>query len=223
MTTIHLRDLGRTDYSEALHLQRKLRDDVIAGHTPETLLLTEHDPVITLGRRGDRSGILSQALLRQAKINVIPTERGGDVSYHGPGQLVAYPILDLRRWDADLRAYVERLERSAVEFCARYSVNALGDPNRHGVYTACGKIASIGIHVRQWVAMHGIAINIDPNMEHWALIAPCNLPDVEATSIGAESGRCPSMSDAKQAFADTFAAVFALDYEPLSVGPQITA
>jgi lipoate-protein ligase B len=223
MPTIHLRDLGLTEYTQTLHLQRQLRDDVIAGRAPETLLLTEHDPVVTLGRRGDRSGILSPQLLAKAGIDVVASERGGHVTYHGPGQLVAYPILNLRRWDNDLRAYVERLERVAVEFCAGYDVVAHGDPDRHGVYTARGKIASIGVHVRQWVAMHGIAINVDPDMAHWAMIAPCNLPDVEASSIAAESERCPSMPDAKLAFAKIFAATFAIDYDPEPVADQVTA
>jgi lipoate-protein ligase B len=223
MPTIHLHDLGRTDYANALHLQRQLRDDVIAGHAPEALLLTEHEPVVTLGRRGDRSGILSPDLLTQAGIDVVDSERGGHVTYHGPGQLVAWPILNLRRWDNDLRAYVERLERVAVEFCARYGVVAHGDPDRHGVYTARGKIASIGVHVRQWVAMHGIAINVDPNMAHWAMIAPCNLRGVEASSIAAECERCPSMPDAKRVFAEIFAATFGVDYDPEPVTDQVTA
>ena len=223
MKTVQLRDLGLTDYAESLQLQRQLRDDVIADRAPETLLLTEHEPVVTLGRRRDRSGILSPELLAQAGIAVVASERGGHVTYHGPGQLVAYPLLKLRRWDNDLRAYVERLERVAVEFCARYGVDAHGDPERHGVYSARGKIASIGVHVRHWVAMHGIAINVDPNMKHWALIAPCNLPDVDASSIAIESDRCPSMSDAKLAFAAIFAATFDLDYDPESVIDQITA
>ena len=223
MSTIHIRDLGLTNYADALHLQRQLRDDVITDRAPEALLLTEHEPVITLGRRGDRSGILSPELLAKAGIDIVDSERGGHVTYHGPGQLVAYPILNLRRWDNDLRAYVERLERVAVEFCARYGVVAQGDPDRHGVYTPRGKIASIGVHVRQWVAMHGIAINIHPDMAHWAMIAPCNLPDVEASSIAAENERCPSMPDAKRAFAEIFAATFGIDYDPEPVTGQVTA
>ena len=136
---------------------------------------------------------------------------------------MAYPILNLRRWNNDIRAYIEQLERTAVAFCTRYGVDAYGDPERHGVYSAVGKIASIGIHVRHWVAMHGIAINVAPNMEHWTLIRPCNLPDIAASSIAIESDRCPSIADAKLAFAEIFAAIFDLDYGPGSVTDQITA
>lgn len=209
---LRLIDLGRCSYDDAHARQLAVRARVIAGQTPDTLLLAEHDPVVTLGRRGDRSGILSKSALQQAGIEVIQAERGGHVTYHGPGQLVAYPILDLRHWSTDLRRYVERLEQVAVQTLNRFGVEAWGDSEQHGVYTARGKIASVGIHVTHWVTMHGIALNVDPDMRHWRLIAPCNLPDVEATSMALEVRVCPSFVTAQAEFVNQFAAVF--DVEP---------
>ena len=208
---LHLIDLGRCSYDDAHAQQLAVRARVIAGQTPDTLLLAEHDPVVTLGRRGDRSGIHSASTLQQAGIEVIPTERGGHVTYHGPGQLVAYPILDLRHWSTDLRRYVERLEQVAVQTLDSFGIEAWGDSEQHGVYTARGKIASVGIHVTHWVTMHGIALNVDPDMGHWRLIAPCNLPDVDATSIALELPDCPSITTVRDQFVKNFAAVFGVE------------
>ena len=218
--TLALRRLGRMPYADAHALQQATRDAVAAGRAPDTLLLVEHDPVITLGRRGDRSGILAEQAVRAAGIAIRETERGGNVTYHGPGQLVAYPILDLRRHGTDIHAYIRRLEAVAVRVCAAYGIEAAADSARPGVYTAAGKIASIGVHVSRWVTMHGLALNVDPEMAHWALIQPCGLPDVTATSIAAECARagrpCPGLDQVTDGFVDAFAAVFGVRAVPLA-------
>lgn len=211
--TVVVVDLGRLPYEAAHRLQVDARDALIDERGPQTLFLVEHDPVVTLGRRGNRGGILSERALAAAGIPVLETERGGDVTYHGPGQLVAYPILDLRKRDSDVRRYVEDLERTALRTLESYGLSSQADPERHGVYTTRGKIASIGVHVSHWITMHGIALNIDPDMEHWSLIAPCNLPDVQATSMAAELPLPPLFSDVKERFVEAFSTGFAIPIE----------
>ena len=187
-----VRNLDRMPYAEALALQHATRDAVRTGAAPDTLLLVEHEPVVTLGRRGDRGGILAPHALARAGIDVVHTERGGNVTYHGPGQLVAYPILDLRRFDTDLRWYVQRLEGSVIRLLAECGIDAWRDPDQHGVFIACGKIASVGVHVSRWVTIHGLALNVDPDMAHWALIAPCGRSDAPAASMAAAPARRPA-------------------------------
>lgn len=207
---VWVRDLGRRPYRETLAIQRALRAAVQRGEVPDTLLLVEHDPVVTLGQRGDRNGILSEELLALRGIDLVHTERGGNVTYHGPGQIVAYPIVDLQRFQPDLRWYVERLEGSVIRLLHRYRIVGFRDPAMHGVFTDRGKIASIGVHVSRWVTMHGVAINIDPDMAHWDLIAPCGQPEVKAASL-AQHGVIESMENARRAFLHAFAEEFAVD------------
>lgn len=206
--TVRVLELGRMPYGPALTLQRNLQRAVIAGEAPDTLLLLEHDPVVTLGRRGDRSGILSAQALARAGIAVVATERGGNVTYHGPGQLVAYAILDLRRFGTDLRRYISRLEGTVLEVLAAYGVDGHRDLDQRGVFTSKGKIASLGVHVSHWVTMHGVALNVDPDMAHWDLIAPCAQPGVRAASLADHVQPPPPMPAVTRAFADAFALHF---------------
>ena len=221
LRTVSVRDLGRRAYREALAIQRTLRNAVQRGDEPDTLLLVEHDPVVTLGQRGDRNGILSEELLALRGIDLVHTERGGNVTYHGPGQIVAYPLFDLQRFQLDLRWYVERLEGSVIRLLRHYGLMGFRDPAMHGVFTDRGKIASIGVHVSRWVTMHGVAINIDPDMSHWDLIAPCGQPEVKAASF-AQHGVIVSMEDARRAFLQAFAQEFAVDLH-LPADVQVSA
>ena len=201
---LHVRDLGRLPYRPALRLQRDLRDAVRAGAAPDTLLFVEHEPVVTLGRRGDRSGVLDPAALAALGIAVVPTERGGHVTYHGPGQIVAYPILDLRRFRTDLRWYIDRLEAVVLRVLASYGVEGRHDPLRRGVFTTDGKIASIGVHVSRWITLHGVALNVAPDMGHWALIAPCGEPDTPVTALAHHLGGAPPLADVRGRLAQAF-------------------
>ncbi len=211
--TLRVIDLGRIAYRRAHDLQRRLQRAVAAGDAPDTLLLLEHDPVVTLGRRGDRAGIFSESALAAAGIDVVATERGGDVTYHGPGQLVAYPILRLRAFGLDVGAYLERLEAVLVDVLAPYGIDARLDAERHGVFTDKGKIASLGIHISRSVTMHGVALNVAPDMAHWDLIAPCGLPGVKAVAI-ADYVDPPAMTALKDQFADAFALRFDVRLAP---------
>jgi lipoyl(octanoyl) transferase len=186
--TLEVRELGVLPYGDALGIQRALADDRIAGRIPDTLLLLEHPPVVTLGR-GTRPGSLpiDPETLRRRGIEVFEIERGGDVTYHGPGQLVGYPILDLQQHKPDLHWYLRQLETSLIAALDTLGIDAEQRPGLTGVWTAGRKIASIGIHVRQWVTWHGFALNVTTDLSPFSLIVPCGIPDVVMTSVAKET------------------------------------
>jgi lipoyl(octanoyl) transferase len=189
-----VQDLGRGSYAEILELQRRLCRQRIAGEiTEDMLLLVEHEPVITVGR-GARPGSLplSPAELERRGLHVFEVERGGDVTFHGPGQLVGYPIIDLRNHRQDLHWYLRRLEAALVGGLATMGIEGGTRPGLTGVWTAGRKIASIGIHVKQWVTFHGFALNVTTDMSYFDLIVPCGIPDVVMTSVARELNRPPS-------------------------------
>jgi lipoate-protein ligase B len=191
-----VRYLGRTVYGDALAVQREVHEQRKAGRCLDTLILTEHEPVLTLGRNADRSHILAGAdELCRMRFEVVPVERGGNVTYHGPGQLVAYPILDLAGFGRDIRRYVGALEESAIQLLRRYGVEGERRPGTPGVWAGEAKIASVGVFVSRWVTLHGIAINIDPNLAHFDLIEPCGLAGVRMTSLARELGRAVELAD----------------------------
>ena len=181
-----VRDLGRMAYAPALARQRAAHAAVVAGEARAVLLLVEHDAVVTLGRRGNRDGVRAPARLKRLGIPIVDSERGGDVTYHGPGQLVAYPILRLADFQLDVRAYVRALEAVVLRLLESYGLGGRRDPAMHGVFTAGGKIASLGVHVSRGVTRHGIAFNVDPSADHWACIDPCGQAGVRAASLRAE-------------------------------------
>jgi lipoate-protein ligase B len=221
MTPLRVRDLGRLGYAAALAEQRAAHAAVVAGEERIILILVEHDPVVTLGRRGRRDGVRAPARLERLGIPIVESERGGDVTYHGPGQLVAYPVLRLSDFGFGVRAYVSALEGAALRLLASYGLEGRRDPAMHGVFTAGGKIASVGVHVSRGVTRHGIAVNVDPSAEHWACIDPCGQTGVEAASLRAEvvaAGAAAGATDpaacamptVKRRFIAAFAAEFGL-------------
>lgn len=171
--------LGRVPYGEALDLQRRLAGDRIAGRLPlDRLLLLEHPPVVTLGRASDPSHVL-----RSAGVDLFEVERGGDVTYHGPGQLVGYPILDLTGHRQDLHWYLRTLEQALISALVLLDIAAERRPGYTGVWTRGRKIASIGVHVKQWVTWHGFALNVTTDLSAFARIVPCGIAGVEMTSV----------------------------------------
>ena len=185
--SLDVRHLGLVPYAEALELQRSLADDRIAGRIPDTLLLLEHPPVITLGRgTKDASLPIDPAALKRRGIDVYEIERGGDVTYHGPGQLVGYPIIDLQQHKPDLHWYLRQLEATLIGALARFAIAAERREGYTGVWTSGRKIASIGIHVRQWVTWHGFALNVTTDLSPFELIVPCGIQGVEMTSVANE-------------------------------------
>lgn len=183
-------DLGRRRYGDVLELQRDLCRRRVAGEiTEDLLLLVEHNPVVTLGR-GTRSSslILPPSELEARGYQVFEVERGGDVTYHGPGQLVGYPILDLNTHRPDLHWYLRELEGALISALGVLEIPAERRPGLTGVWTQGRKIASIGIHVKQWVTFHGFALNVVNDLASFGLIVPCGIENVEMTSVIKERG-----------------------------------
>jgi len=188
MTPLRIEDLGRRPYAEVLELQRDLRRRRIEGELGEdVLLLVEHPPVITLGRGTRPSSLpIAPAELERRGVEVFEVERGGDVTFHGPGQLVGYPILDLRGHREDLHWYLRSLEDVLIQALGALGIEAGRNPGLTGVWTAGRKIASIGIHVKQWVTLHGFALNVTTDLDPFDLIVPCGIRQVVMTSVAEE-------------------------------------
>lgn len=186
---IRVIDLGRRRYGPILELQRRLCRERIAGTlTDDILLLVEHDPVVTLGRSTKPTSLpLSVDQLEERGLDVFEVERGGDVTLHAPGQLVGYPILDLQRHRPDLHWYLRQLEEVLIEALATFGIVASRSEGRTGVWTRDRKIASIGIHVKQWVTFHGFALNVTTALDWFDVIVPCGLHGVAMTSIRQEA------------------------------------
>ena len=177
-------EAARVPYAEALAWQRQLAQDRIAGRLPhDVLLLLEHPPVVTLGRASQAAHLLDGS-----DIEVVEVERGGDVTYHGPGQLVGYPIIDLTGHRQDLHWYLRTLEQALIDALGRLDIPAERNPGFTGVWTRGRKIASIGVHVKQWVTWHGFALNVTTDLSAFDRIVPCGIAGVEMTSIQRETG-----------------------------------
>jgi lipoyl(octanoyl) transferase len=188
MTAIDIVDLGHRPYREVLQLQRELRIGRIDGSVPhDTLLLVEHDPVFTLGRGTHADSLpVPVETLRDRGADVVEIERGGDVTWHGPGQLVGYPIIHLSEHREDLHWYLRTLEQALIDALATLDIVGERNPGKTGVWTRGRKIASIGIHVKQWVTLHGFALNIAPDLAWFDLIVPCGIRGVAMTSVQRE-------------------------------------
>src|SRR5438876_12143173 len=183
MNTLEILAAGTVPYEEALAWQRQLAEDRIAGRlSHDVLLLLEHPPVVTLGRNSH-----AEHLLQAEGIDVFEVERGGDVTFHGPGQLVGYPILDLGAYRKDLHWYLRTLEQALIDALAILDSPAERRPGFTGVWTRGRKIASIGVHVKQWVTWHGFALNVTTDLTHFDRIVPCGIQGVEMTSVERET------------------------------------
>ena len=210
-------DLGRESYVTVLELQRSLCRQRLAGELQDdVLLLVEHEPVVTLGRGTHPESLpLPAAELERRGIGVYDVERGGDVTFHGPGQLVGYPILNLRDHREDLHWYLRTLESALVSALARLGISAGVRPGLTGVWTQGRKIASIGIHVKQWITYHGFALNVSTGLSYFGLIVPCGIPGVVMTSVGAELGRSDPQLGEEARLAVVQGLSAALDLAPL--------
>jgi lipoate-protein ligase B len=183
-------DLGTMPYAAALELQRGVARSRIARTVDEdVLLLVEHPPVVTLGRSSKEHHLLATpALLAKRGVELFEVERGGDVTFHGPGQLVGYPIIDLKRHKQDLHWYLRKIEEALINALADYGIPGERNTAFTGVWTRGKKIASIGVHARDWVTWHGFALNVTTDLSYFDLIVPCGIDGVVMTSIGRELG-----------------------------------
>lgn len=206
---VWLLDLGRVEYGAAYELQRRLQAERDAERVPDLLLLVEHPPVITLGRRGSRDHVfLTDAELAARGIAIFETNRGGLVTYHGPGQVVGYPIVRLRPFAGDAPTYVWRLEETIIRTLAEYQIAAGRDAGNRGVFAEGGKIAAIGVAVTHGVTMHGFALNVCPDLDHFALIDPCGIGDLGVTSIARITASSPDLAAIRATLARQFGIVF---------------
>ena len=182
--------LGRVPYAEALELQRSIARDRISGAiSQDVLLLMEHPPVVTLGRSTKEKNLTaSPEFLQSRGVELFEVERGGDVTFHGPGQLVGYPIIDLKRHRQDLHWYLRSIEKALIDSLADYGIPGERNPAYTGVWTRGKKIASIGVHARDWVTWHGFALNVTTELSYFNLIVPCGIDGVVMTSIARELG-----------------------------------
>ena len=187
-----LRDLGPMEWGEAFHLQQHLIAQRKAGEIPDQLLIVEHPHVVTVGRNGHESHVLaSREVLDRAGIGFFETDRGGDVTYHGPGQIVGYPILDLREWKRDVHAYVRTLEQVLIDMLADFAIEANRIEGLTGVWVDGAKVAAIGVHLSRWITSHGFALNLDPDLTYFQYIVPCGLtkPVTSMERLGARASR----------------------------------
>ena len=210
---LDVRRLGRVPYADALALQRSLVDERRAGRIPDTLLLVEHPHVLTLGVRGDggRSHILATAdALASRGIEVHETGRGGDITYHGPGQIVGYPIIDLNPDRRDVHRYVRDLETVLIRTAADYGIDAGRIEGLTGVWVGDEKLAAIGVRIARWITSHGFALNVTTNLDHFALIVPCGIADRGVTSLSRLLGGTVDLADVEFRVIEHFANVFGM-------------
>ena len=223
-------DFGTRGYAEMLEMQRSVAAARIRGDVPQdVLILVEHPPVITLGRSSKDAHLLANPeQLRARGVEVFEVERGGDVTFHGPGQLVGYPVIDLKRHRQDLHWYLRQVEEALIRGLAVFGISGGRVEKYTGVWTGNRKIASIGVHARDWVTWHGFALNVTTQLSYFDLIVPCGIAEVQMTSVEREllerrDGVCLAPSptlptDVRDAVSSAMAGVFAL--EPVPVEPE---
>jgi lipoyl(octanoyl) transferase len=217
---IKIINLGRMDYQKALHIQENLVAKRQAGEGVDTLLLVEHPPVLTLGRRGKYSNIIvPEELLKTNNVKVYEISRGGDVTYHGPGQIVGYPIMDLRNYGRDIKDFVWKIEEIFIRLLDReFSIKASREENKYtGVWVGDKKITAIGIAVKKWVTMHGFAFNVNTNLDHFNWIVPCGLADRGVISLEKILGETQDFNKLNDLVARYFCQVFDLEPEMGSI------
>lgn len=206
---IHLA-LGRVDYHSVYELQRRLHHQRVAGEIEDLVISVEHNPVFTIGRLGSRSSILAtEDELACAGIPIYHIDRGGDATYHGPGQLVIYPIFDLRNYGRDIKEYIRNLEEVVVRYLTKIGIDAEQRNGLPGIWVGKRKIGSIGVSIRNWVTMHGLALNVAVDKNHWRMIHPCGM-DIEMVSIADLISQAPILADVQQGILNELAVIFSL-------------
>ncbi len=219
MTPAYLLDLPLTPYLDALDLQRSAVEARKSGRLKRDLIiLIEHPPVFTLGRRGGRENLLiSEEALREKAIAVVPVERGGDITYHGPGQLVVYPLMDLNRAAFRVVAFVDALEQAMVQTAAHWGVTAGGDVANRGAWVQGRKLGSVGITVRRGISFHGLALNVHTDLTPFGWINPCGIQSCQMTTLAKESKSEIEMVAVRRAMTQLLARLLQLEIEPVDL------
>jgi lipoyl(octanoyl) transferase len=215
MLKCQLQQPGRVEYARAFEWQQRLVADRKSGAIPDQLILLEHPHTITLGRNGHLHNLLaSEEILTRAGIAFHPTDRGGDITYHGPGQIVGYPILDLREWQRDVGAYVRAIEQTLIDTLADFGIQAGRIPKCTGVWVGDAKIAAIGVHISRWVTSHGFALNVSTGLSYFQYIVPCGLTK-PVTSM-AQLGSDAPCAEVAERLATRFGRVFEREIERIA-------
>lgn len=206
--------LGTVDYAEAHRLQKELQRKRVGGEVGDIVLLLEHPPVLTMGRSAKAQHVLAAPELLEARgIQVHEVGRGGDVTYHGPGQLVAYPIIDLKPDRKDVRKYVASLEETMIRTCADFGLAAGRIEGLNGAWIGERKVGAVGVRISRWVTMHGLALNVSSDLRQFEMIVPCGIEDKGVTSVSAELGRTVFVADLFEPLARHFAGLYDAEIE----------
>ena len=214
-----LLDLGRRRYAPVLDLQRALHAAVVAGTEPDTWVVVEHEPVVTLGRNARESNLLlPRGLLAQRGVDVVDAERGGDVTYHGPGQVVVYPIRRLARF-REVQPLVNAIETATIDCLRQFGIEAHRRAEHRGVYVGDDAICAVGLAVRRMVSLHGLALNASVDLDYDRLITPCGTPQFGITSISRQLGRTVSWAEARDVLLDCLEGAFAIEFDRTVVQP----
>ncbi|HUF18901.1 MAG TPA: lipoyl(octanoyl) transferase LipB [Thermoanaerobaculia bacterium] len=215
--TCELRELHRVTYENGLQMQQSLVALRQQNEIPDQLLLLEHPPVITLGRGGDAANLLApQEALRASGIRFYETTRGGDITYHGPGQIVGYPLIHLGEGSRDIRRYVTNIEEVIIRTLGHFGIESTREEGMRGVWAGRDKVAAIGVRIARWVTSHGFALNVRPNLDHFRLITPCGLQGTGVTSIEQILGRVVTTEEVRPVLVQKFSEVFERQMVPPS-------
>jgi len=218
VTNARILDLGIRSYREAWEIQHAVHERVRSGLDPDTWIVVEHPPVITLGRNAKSANVLlSRELLEQGGVDVVEVERGGDVTYHGPGQLVVYPIRKLERF-REVVPFVRSIENAVIDACAAFGVAAEPWSEHAGVWVGKDQICAVGLAIQKMVSLHGLALNVSTALDYDRLITPCGLPSRGITSLSAQTGRTVGMDEAKPVLLQSLSEHFAVHFESAGLG-----
>lgn len=215
MHNIILINAGRSDYKQMWEVQKELHHKVQTQNSGPYLVITEHDPVITIGKSGSKSNLLADtAYLKQKGIEVIENDRGGDITFHGPGQLVGYPIINLADFKKDIHWYLRSLEEVIIKTLQFYDLQAQRSAGLTGVWIENRKICAIGVKTSRWITMHGFALNVNTDLNYFNLIVPCGINDKTVTSISLETGNSIDLNDVNNNVVSQFEEVFQVTAVP---------
>lgn len=214
MSKIDVRNMGRQDYRKMWELQKELFTKRLADEIPDTLLLVEHDPVFTIGRTGSDVNIRAgRKFVEQSGIPVVDIDRGGDITWHGPGQLVGYPILRLENYYRDVHRYLRDLEETIIRSLERFGISAGRTDGMTGVWIDGRKIAAIGVKVTRWITMHGFALNVSNELSHFDMIIPCGIRDRQVTTMSNYLDREVDLNEVAAVLTEEFRSLFVPAYQ----------